>query len=68
MWAGKSLNRLFESENFSPLAWTHLGETKLIKPGTKGQEDARIYFSCVKSKIDELEASLADPNFEPKER
>lgn len=63
-WAGKSLNPLFESEDFTPIAWTHLGETKIIKPGTKGQEDARIYFSCLKTKIEELDTALSNPNKE----
>ena len=63
IWAGKSLNPLFESEDYVPIAWSHLGETKIIKPGTKGQEDARIYFSCIKSKIDELNEKLANPEY-----
>lgn len=59
-WAGKSLNSLFDSSLFAPIAWTHMGETKILKPGTKGQEEARLYFSCLKSNIDDLEEALSN--------
>ena len=67
IWAGKSLNNLFKSENYSPIAWTHLGESNILKLGTKGQEDARIYFSCLKDKIGELDTALSDPEFNPQD-
>lgn len=59
-WAGKSLNPLFDSTLFSPIAWTHMGETKILKPGTKGQDEARLYFSCLKDSLDDLEAFLSN--------